>query len=162
MIEDIVLSGKSEDIVGRLYELGAMKGVELSSKVVEKLSRLVMHADPAVREAVALTAGIRLRIPSMYPIFLESLREFENSAQVLPPLIDAATVLVLHGSGDRDVLSKLLGGLVVNGEQPDEVRGVAYLALQRLWGRISQIDYAMAPRNLSEMMPDMPFIESVL
>ena len=154
-------SSDSSEVIDALYGLSSSGKDEVTSDIFAVLTNLVVHHDPEVREQVAV-AGIRLRLPDLYPLFFQRLQGLERESSVLPPLIDAVTVLALHGVGRREELSRVLGRYVLDEHEDDEVRGTAYLALLRLWDRISAREYAIAPRGLSEMKCDLDFVSQLV
>jgi hypothetical protein len=156
----VLRSNDSSKIIDTLYRLGSGRGGALTTEVVEALGRLVDHNEPEVREEVAAAAGIRLRLPELYPMFLRRLQGVEKVPSVLASLIDGATALSLHGEGNRTELSTVLGRYVLDSRQDDDVRGTAYLALLKLWDKITPAEYAIAPRALSEMSWDREFVKS--
>lgn len=162
---DIVDGLRSADapvIVDALYVLGAKNKGAITPEIDEALIRLVDHDDPDVREAVAAAAGIRLKLTHFYPLFLRQLNGFEKSTSVLPPLIDATATLLLHGAGNIREVSIIFGRYILDDLEEDEVRGTAYLALLKVWKKISPGEYAAAPHALSEMKWDRRLVLSLV
>ncbi|QDQ28441.1 HEAT repeat domain-containing protein [Chitinimonas arctica] len=150
------------DIIDALYALGAKGKNAASPQLIQVLKGLAKHEDPAVREEVAACAGIRLRLAELYPVFLDRLRDEEDDVSVLPPLIDAVVALGIHGAGTCAEITKILSDYVFDEKEDDEVRGVAYLGVLKLWGKISPREYAVAPRVLSEMSWDAKLIRDLV
>jgi hypothetical protein len=161
-ILSLLESAETSDVIDALYALGSSGKDAVTSEVAEALTRLVDHQEADVREEVAAAAGIRLRLPSLYPLFVRRLQGVEECASVLAPLIDATVALSLHGAGNRKELSALLGQYVLDERQDDEVRGTAYLGLLKLWSKISAKEYAVAPRALSQMSWNRNLVVSLI
>lgn len=154
-------STDSADLVEALYELGGTKETEISPSLLFRLGELLNHIHPEIREEAAASTGIRLRLPQMYPLFMARLK-IEQDPNVLCALIDAIVAVSLPRTGKRRELTLRLADFLLNERSDDAVRGVAYLGLLKLWGKIAPRDYAAAPRKLSEMNWNAELIDDLL
>jgi len=149
-----------DEIIDAIYALGGARITSLGESTIASLGVLLSHSDPQVREAVATQGGVRLRLAGLLPAIMCRLGGAESESEVLIPLLDAATAIVLHGSGERRNLSMLLAEYVGRESENDEVRGTAYLCLLKLWGLISANALARSPTRLSELSWDPAIVSA--
>lgn len=147
---ELLNSSDSRDILRALFHIGSIKK-EIKQETIQKLQGFVEHEDAEVREQVVSTVGVRLRLKEFFPDLWRRLNGEEQDVSTLIALVDAVTALVYHGCGDKKELANLLLQYIQNPLCDDELRGSAYLALLRLFDKISVIDYAKSPRKFSEI-----------
>jgi hypothetical protein len=154
-------SGDELQVVAALNELGSRRAVA-DAAVVDVLNSLAASPDSNIRQTLAVQIGVYLRLPAMYGTFHRRLDGEEDDPEVLFPLIDGLAALVMHGAGDRDEVSRLFARCVLDETKQQETRAKAYLALMKLWKRMTPRAYLDAPRRLDLLSWDRGFVDALL
>lgn len=150
-----------QQVIDCLFVIGRDRGVGLSEGDEEIVLKLAVDDDPEVRWTVASCIGLRVGLPSLYPIFFTRLKECEVDDDVRMALIDALGYLA-RGRDETVETSILFARIAIDEDDNDEVRGAAYVALLHLLGKITPVELAVMPEYLSEIKWDREFVQSVL
>ena len=150
-------------VIDALYDLQNSTNKNLDNKVTKKLLQLISHSDADIRQLAVTVAGIHCQLEEAYQVIFSRVDNGAEKDQcVLSTMTAALGTLVTRGKGNKRETSTILARIVVNKKLDPELRGTAYLSIQRINDKISVRDYAASPRDIEKIKCDFDWINSLM
>jgi hypothetical protein len=156
-------SKRRSEIIDALYKLGRIQNINLDSKMLNKLLQLISHTDADIRQLAVKVAGMHHQLQKAYEIIIYRINnEEEKDQSVLITACASLGTLVTRGKGDKKETNQILARIVMNESLDPELRGTAYLSIQRINDKISVREYAASSRDIEQMKCDFQWVSSLV
>lgn len=145
------------EILDALSRIGGQTTSPPPADVVQTALSFLRHPDPDVRQEVVFSLGLHWTVPDAREAIVALVRT-ENDERVLAACVRSIGCYGEMAGTNSAMDQKALAEIVATEGHTDHVRGLAYVHLLRLAGRLEHQEMATIPEEMSQHDVDWDLI----